>query len=133
MQRAAASNAAKEAQAVASDDSLASTSKRRRISTEPDSPSPPRTRDLDAIAAALAAEEEKRREAVARQAAEAGETEWVLDIPSVTNQVAPRPLVVAADSLDADDANVGGRRCYGNFKRKQPVVSFLFSDLARAY
>ncbi|KAJ5104335.1 hypothetical protein NUU61_001682 [Penicillium alfredii] len=118
MQRAAASAAAKEPEAPASDDNPP-TPKRPRLSTEPGSPGTPRS-DLDAISAALAAEEEKRREAVARQAAEAGETEWVLDVPPATNQYAPQPLVVAADSLDADeDACYGGRRSYGNFKRKK--------------
>lgn len=126
MQRAAASTAAKEAHASASEDNPP-TPKRPRLSTEPDSPATPRTSDLEAISAALAAEEEKRREAIARQAAEAGETQWVLDIPSVTSQTPPRPPVVAADSLDADDeVNVGGRRPYGNFKRKGGEVSLSF-------
>ncbi|CAL5871494.1 uncharacterized protein PFLUO_LOCUS5747 [Penicillium psychrofluorescens] len=124
MQRAAASAAAKEAHTSASEDSLPSTPKRPRLS-EQNSPATPRTSDLDAISAALAAEEEKRREAIARQAAEAGESEWVLDIPPATNRNAPQPLVVAADSLDADgDVGAGGRRAYGNFKRK-PRTSYI--------
>ncbi|KAJ5621070.1 hypothetical protein N7510_005054 [Penicillium lagena] len=119
MQRAAASAAAKETHASASEDSLPSTPKRARLS-EQNSPATPRTSDMEAISAALAAEEEKRREAIARQAAEAGETEWVLDIPPATNGNALQPLVVAADSLDADgDVGAGGRRAYGNYKRKQ--------------
>ena len=123
MQRSAASAAAKEAHASASEDSRPSTPKRPRLS-EPNSPSTPRTSDLEAISAALAAEEEKRQAAIARQAAEAGETEWVLDIPHAANYNAPQPLVVAADSLDAGgDVGAGGRRAYGNFKRKQRTVS----------
>ncbi|KXG51458.1 uncharacterized protein PGRI_094700 [Penicillium griseofulvum] len=112
MRRAAA---AKETQSPSSD-SGPNNSKRPRLSTEAESP---RTSDMDAIAAALAAEEEKRQQAVARAAAEAGETQWVLDVPS-TPQVAQQPMVLAADSLDADDDTYsGGRRAYGNFKRKE--------------
>lgn len=86
--------------------------------------------DLEAISAALAAEEEKRREAIARQAAEAGESEWVLDIPAANYN--PQPIVLAADSLDAEDeAPQGGRRAYGNFMRKKPVVSLAFREYIR--
>jgi hypothetical protein len=80
---------------------------------------------MDAIAAALAAEEEKRQQAVARAAAEAGETHWVLDVPAMP-QSTQQPMVLAADSLDADDDTYsGGRRAYGNFKRKERKVSIL--------
>lgn len=120
MQRAAA---AKETQSPSSDASPHS-SKRPRLSTEAESP---RTSDMEAIAAALAAEEEKRQQAVARAAAEAGETHWVLDVPA-TPQSTQQPMVLAADSLDADDDTYsGGRRAYGNFKRKERKVSFLSS------
>ncbi|KAI3195388.1 hypothetical protein CBS147311_8068 [Penicillium roqueforti] len=112
MRRAAA---AKETQSPSSDASPHN-SKRPRLSTEAESPS---TSDMDAIAAALAAEEEKRQKAVARAAAEAGETHWVLDFPA-TPQSTQQPMVLAADSLDADDdTHSGGRRAYGNFKRKE--------------
>ncbi|KAF7523684.1 hypothetical protein PCG10_006440 [Penicillium crustosum] len=112
MQRAAA---AKETQSPSSDASPHN-SKRPRLSTEAESP---RTSDMEAIAAALAAEEEKRQQAVARAAAEAGETHWVLDVPA-TPQSTQQPMVLAADSLDADDDTYsGGRRAYGNFKRKE--------------
>ncbi|KAF9246779.1 hypothetical protein DTO027I6_5293 [Penicillium roqueforti] len=112
MRRAAA---AKETQSPSSDASPHNT-KRPRLSTEAESPS---TSDMDAIAAALAAEEEKRQKAVARAAAEAGETHWVLDFPA-TPQSTQQPMVLAADSLDADDdTHSGGRRAYGNFKRKE--------------
>jgi hypothetical protein len=123
MQRAAASAAAKEPQSPAAEDGKR-TPKRVRLSTEPSSPTTPQS-DLEAIAAALAAEEEKRREAVTRQAAEAGESEWVLDIPAAN--YTPQPVVLSADSLDAEgDIPQGGRRAYGNFMRKKPVVSSFF-------
>ncbi|KGO63621.1 hypothetical protein PITC_050030 [Penicillium italicum] len=112
MRRAAA---AKETQSPSSDAS-SQNSKRPRLSTDAESP---RTSDMDAIAAALAAEEEKRQQAVTRAAAEAGETHWVLNVPATT-QSTQQPMVLAADSLDADDDTYsGGRRAYGNFKRKE--------------
>ncbi|KAJ5507088.1 hypothetical protein N7527_009231 [Penicillium freii] len=112
MRRAAA---AKETQSPSSDASPHN-SKRPRLSTEAESP---HTSDMDAIAAALAAEEEKRQQAVARAAAEAGETHWVLDVPAIP-QSTQQPMVLAADSLDADDDTYsGGRRAFGNFKRKE--------------
>jgi hypothetical protein len=95
-------------------------SKRPRLSTEAESP---RASDMEAISAALAAEEEKRQQAIARAAAEAGETHWVLDVPPAP-QATQQPLVLAADSLDADDEGYsGGRRAFGNFKRKERKVS----------
>jgi hypothetical protein len=124
MQRAAASAATKEPQSLTPDEGK-HTPKRPRLSTEPASPSTPQS-DLEAISAALAAEEEKRREAITRQAAEAGESEWVLDIPAVN--YSPQPIVLSADSLDTEgDIPQGGRRAYGNFKRKKPVVSSSLS------
>lgn len=121
MQRAAASAAVKEAQSGS--DENPPTPKRPRLSNEAASPGAPQS-ELDAINAALAAEEEKRREAIARQAAEAGETEWVLDIPPAV-QYPQQPVVLAADSLDAeDDVLQGGRQSFGKFKRKTKYVSF---------
>lgn len=121
MRRAAA---AKETQSPSSDASPHN-SKRPRLSTEAESPN---TSDMDAIAAALAAEEEKRQQAVARAAAEAGETHWVLDVPAIP-QSTQQPMVLAADSLDADDDTYsGGRRAFGNFKRKERKVG-CFSSL----
>lgn len=121
MQRAAASAAAKDAQSGSEDASP--TPKRPRLSNEAASPGTSRS-ELDAINAALAAEEEKRREAVARQAADAGETEWVLDYPAPVQYPRQR-LVVAADSLDTEgDILRGGRQSFGNFKRNPKYVSF---------
>ncbi|KAJ6107131.1 hypothetical protein N7523_008454 [Penicillium sp. IBT 18751x] len=117
MQRAAATAVAKESQSGS--ENGPPTPKRARLSTEAQSPGTPGTpqAELDAINAALKAEEDKRRAAAARQAAEAGETEWVLDIP--TASYPSQPMVVAADSLDTEgDTPRGGRRSFGNFKRK---------------
>ncbi|KAJ5912652.1 hypothetical protein N7504_001535 [Penicillium tannophilum] len=121
MQRAAATAASKEVQSPASDDNP-HTPKRQRKSMEHQSPSTPQA-DLDAIAAAIAAEEQKRQEVIARQAAEAGETHWVLDVPAA-NSPPPQPqsYVMATESLDVeDDLSFGGRRGFGNFKRKVPA------------
>ncbi|KAI9822695.1 MAG: hypothetical protein M1827_000414 [Pycnora praestabilis] len=52
--------------------------KRRKLSDSYPSTSSTPISDLEAVQAALAAEEAKRQEAVERQAAEAGETRWVL-------------------------------------------------------
>jgi len=122
MQRAAASAASKESsQPPSASQSKDSTPKKRRVSAGPDSPVAPSS-DLEAISAALAEEEERRRDAVSRQAAEAGETEWVLDFggADAVTQYAQQPLVVADSSLDADDDDMdyGGRQVYGNYKKK---------------
>ncbi|KAI2793474.1 hypothetical protein POX_a00054 [Penicillium oxalicum] len=107
MQRAAASAAAKEPQSPAAGDGDVR-AKRPRLSTEAEGSRTPQS-DLEAISAALAA-------------AEAGESEWVLDIP--TTPYTPQPIVLSAGSLDAeDDLPQGGRRAYGNFVRKKPSVS----------
>jgi hypothetical protein len=122
MQRAAATAVAKESQSGS--DNGPPTPKRARLSTDAQSPGTPGTpqAELDAINAALKAEEDKRRAAAARQAAEAGETEWVLDIPAASYP--SQPTVVAADSLDTEgDTPRGGRRSFGNFKRKPKHVS----------
>ncbi|KAI9933051.1 hypothetical protein ASPWEDRAFT_174218 [Aspergillus wentii DTO 134E9] len=122
MQRAAAANAKDSSQAQSTETSNSPTPKRQRLSVGHDSPPAQQSSDLEAISAALAAEEEKRREAVSRQAAEAGESEWVLDYSGFGEQQATQPLVVAAGSLDADDdADMlySGRQSYGNFKPKK--------------
>lgn len=126
MQRAAATAATKEPQL--GDDSDSHSPKRQRLSTEAetDSPGAQPAAELETISAAMAAEEDKRREAISRQAAEAGETEWVLDYSDDFGQYAPQPNVVAAGSLDADDEVYGGRKSYGNFRRKKTGVCSFF-------
>ncbi|PYI28068.1 hypothetical protein BP00DRAFT_352040 [Aspergillus indologenus CBS 114.80] len=116
MQRAAAEKSTPQSSGETSTTPI---SKRQRLSTgSVQSPSTPQS-DMDAVAAALAAEEEKRKEALARQAAESGDTEWVLDYGF--DAPAPQPFVVADSSLDADDDEMvyGGRQAYGNYKRKK--------------
>lgn len=126
MQRAAATAASKEPQSA--DDSDPHTPKRQRLSAEAESHSPGADpANLETISAAVAAEEDKRREAISRQAAEAGETEWVLDYSGGFGQYAPQPNVVAADSLDAEDEIDGGRKSFGNFRRKKTGVCYLLS------
>ncbi|KAE8356692.1 hypothetical protein BDV28DRAFT_145016 [Aspergillus coremiiformis] len=127
MQRAAATAAAQESsQTPSAEGSNTPTPKRQRVAPGEQSQSPPAThwKDLEAISAALAAEEGKRREAITRQAAESGETEWVLDFgaENSVNPYAPPPFIVADNSLDADDYDnlaYGGRQSYGNFRRKK--------------
>lgn len=114
MQRAAHA-AANNATASPSEESR-TTPKRARLSTDAagSSPATPSS-DLDAISAAIKAEEQKRAEAVARQAAEAGETEWVLDFPSADSPVSAQPqqpYIVSEDSWDLPDEVSGGRRSY---------------------
>lgn len=130
MQRAAATNASKESSKLLSTgDSHIPSPKRQRVSTEDPSSTPPLS-DLEAISAAVAAEEDKRREALARQAAEAGESEWVLDFSGAAAETAdnypPPPFVVSAGSLDdGDELLNGGRQSYGNFKKKKKVCCLL--------
>jgi hypothetical protein len=145
MQRAAATAAA---QSPSVEDPDTPSPKRPRLSANNSPATPPQpSSDLQAISAALAAEEQKRAEAVARQAAEAGETEWVIEFPgaegssysappgyheagSVLSAYRGQPVILAAGSLDAEDEDMiyGGRRSYGNFKRKKQV-SFLDHSL----
>ncbi|CAG8287413.1 unnamed protein product [Penicillium salamii] len=126
MRRAAAS---KEAYSKGSPSSPAGSElhkpKRARLSTEAEKP---RASEMDEITAALAAEEEKRQKALARAAEEAGETHWVLDVPAAP-QSKSRPVVLAADSLDADDDDYScGRQTFGNYKRKEPKPITTESD-----
>lgn len=115
MQRAAASSSP-----APVEDAETPSPKRQRLSTEPaTTPS-----DLDAVNAAIAAEEQRRADAIARQAAEAGETNWVLAFEdpaaAVKTATSAQPMIVAADSLDADDQELsnGGRKTYGGFKSR---------------
>ncbi|WEW56242.1 hypothetical protein PRK78_001681 [Emydomyces testavorans] len=90
--------------------------KRQKLSNDA-SPS-----DLKAISAAIKLEEEKRAAAIAKQAAEAGETEWVLEFPAGTIKNAPTSTT---DIVDVDEeSEYGGRRSYGNFKKKTKAVAY---------
>ncbi|KAL2828059.1 hypothetical protein BDW59DRAFT_54045 [Aspergillus cavernicola] len=129
MQRAAASAATnKESQPESPSESTNSTPKKRRVSSGPESPTATPSSDLEAISAALAEEESRRRDAISRQAAEAGETEWILDFGGADSvgQYAQPPPVLKDYSLDADDDEMGygGRQAYGNYKpKKKPKPS----------
>ncbi|EEH37234.1 hypothetical protein PAAG_07790 [Paracoccidioides lutzii Pb01] len=76
--------------------------------------------DLEAISAAIRAEEEKRAAAIARQAAEAGEEEWVIEYPPGTFPVPSPPVVDGNFYGFGDEWNEGvmGRQCFGGFKRE---------------
>ena len=143
MQRAAAANAARESPqsspptTTTTTNNETSNSKRQKLSKSASSPTPanrPALSELEIISAAVAAEEDKRREALSRQAAEAGESEWVLDVSGIP-PLEPQPFIVTAGSLDEDDYNSNntnnggqwvnrGRQSYGNFKRKNKVIIF---------
>lgn len=124
--------------------------KRQKFSSAP-SPATP-SADLQAIQAALAAEEAKRSEAVERQAAEAGETKWVLSFRdeqgAVDGHAAGTMRGVANGYTDIDRATetdmhdeepwrplVVGRRSFGKFNRAievsldehQPVSGNMWS------
>ncbi|KAK2794506.1 hypothetical protein FQN52_008084 [Onygenales sp. PD_12] len=101
--------------------------KRRRLSNDYSSPATSAAgtpTDLQAISAAIKAEEEKRAAAIARQAAEAGETEWVIEYPEEAwgedDGGENGGYVLPATSMDvyADEEEESGRRGYGGFKRK---------------
>ena len=133
MQRAAASKESAQSQSRPSESPQTPSPKRQRLSSDSQSPNSvahsPKQSELEAISAAIAAEEGKRREAISRQAAEAGESEWVLDYPGAAEgnaQATSRPVVVDAGSLDDEDESHGGRQAYGNFKRKKSVGLFFF-------
>lgn len=125
MQRAAASSA---------EEPETPSPKRQRLSSASNSRPETPNSDLEAVHAAIAAEEQKRAEAVARQAAEAGETNWVLDFSSsASSPVLPSqpPMIVAADSLDAENQGMeyGGRTSFGNFQRKKKHTSVVSAGL----
>lgn len=110
--------------------------KRQKYSNAP-SPATP-SADLQAIQAALAAEEAKRSKAIERQAAEAGETKWVLSFRdeegAVNSHAAGAMRVVTNSYTDIDRATeaymhdeepyrplVVGRRSFGKFNRALEV------------
>ncbi|KAL1997261.1 hypothetical protein VTN49DRAFT_7408 [Thermomyces lanuginosus] len=141
MQRAAAAQAQQPSTSTSVADPVTPSPKRPRLSPSNSPSESIASADLQAINAAIAAEEEKRAAAVARAAAEAGETQWVIDYSSVSNATAvteqpPRPVAIAADSLDAeDDDTIDGssaRRCYGSFKSRQKRQNYVSDDAGEA-
>ncbi|OJD09447.1 hypothetical protein ACJ73_10307, partial [Blastomyces percursus] len=79
--------------------------------------------DLEAISAAIRAEEEKRAAAIARQAAEAGEEEWVIEYPPGTFPEPPPQTAMDGGSAYGfgdvgDEEAMSGRQSFGGFKRK---------------
>lgn len=131
MQRAAASSPISSPQALDQP-----SAKRQKYSNAP-SPATP-SADLQAIQAALAAEEAKRSEAIERQAAEAGETKWVLSFrnegEAVNGHAAGNLRVVMNGYAELDRATeiekydeepwrplVVGRRSFGKFNRALEV------------
>lgn len=133
MQRAAASQvakeAAKEAQQPQSDDNndedtesqQEHTPKRARKSMDRRSGASGAQADLEAMSAAMAEEEQKRRETMSAKAAEAGESQWSFNYPPAA---APSPhFVMATESLDNDNNVSSGRQGFGGYVRKQKAVS----------
>ena len=118
-------------------------SKKQRLSSGGATPATPSS-DARAIQEALAAEELKRQQALDRQAADAGETKWVLSYQEVKAKTreAPMRIVTAGygsiDSaaavramranIDSDSEDEGsaarkiqGRRSFGRFNRAVEV------------
>lgn len=119
-------------------------SKRQRLSTG-SSPATP-SADAQAIHEALAAEEQKRQEAVDRQAANAGETKWVLSYQDQKPKYDKPPMRIVSAGYSSIDAagparqaagdeeeegvagsNYQGRKSFGRFNRTVEVC------YARAY
>jgi len=118
-------------------------SKKQRLSSGA-GPSTPSS-DAQAMQEALAAEEFKRVQALERQAADAGETKWVLSYQDQRpkTQQAPMRIVTAGfsaidsgitsratvDQSDDDDAELAakmqGRRSFGRFNRTIEVTKML--------
>lgn len=128
MQRSAAS-----ASSPASSTSDERAYKRQRLSTG--EPSRRENAELQAVQAALAAEEAKRLEVLERQAADAGETKWVLNLPR--QDVQPVGFTVVSAGYGTIDSHGGheqdeedetslaqrpsmqGRRSYGDFGKQE--------------
>ena len=151
MQRAAASSnrsLSTTPNAVTRDPTAPPSAKRQKLTESESSTSgtpasaTPKSTDLQAVSAALAAEEKSRSEARLRSAAAGGETEWILELPG-TNGSTNGDLRVENDSADhvQDDEAAGaeddiwpdhavGRRSYGAFKRKNAQAGTTSSKLA---
>lgn len=76
---------------------------------------------MEAISAAIRAEDSKRSAAIARQAADAGETQWVLEYPPGALKFAtPRNSIgkIKDEENDSIETTYTGRKSYGGFKKK---------------
>ncbi|KKY28405.1 hypothetical protein UCRPC4_g00572 [Phaeomoniella chlamydospora] len=104
-------------------------SKRRR--TGDYLPTTPSTPELQAISAAVAAEEQARNHALARHGNVTGETQWVLNIPGVPQNNPDNNESSATSASDISDSEFGsdaetttspppliGRQTFGSFTRK---------------
>jgi len=153
MQRAAASSPTSSNTADSPD--TPPSSKRQRLSngshnSTPSSTPTPRS-DAQAIEEALAAEEQKRNEALEREGARRGETKWYLSIKEPESPVVkPTALRIVSAGFgaldggvpsqpdvasDEDDATgmrrpqMSGRRSFGKFNRKLEVGHDVQSNL----
>ncbi|EFR01052.1 hypothetical protein MGYG_04055 [Nannizzia gypsea CBS 118893] len=75
--------------------------------------------DIEAISAAIQAEDSKRSAAIARQAADAGETQWVLEYPPGTLKAATPRKSIGKIEDEEDETTFTGRKSYGGFKKKR--------------
>ena len=125
-------------------------SKRQRLyngSYNSTASSTPRS-DAQAIEEALASEEQKRNEALEREAEERGETKWYLSFKEPQSSVTTTPLrVVSAGYSTLDATNPGavspsqeddgpgsarenpGRRSFGKFNRRIEVSLFVMLEI----
>ena len=120
--------------------------KRRRIDSQSSPSTPTAQSDLDRINLALAEEEKKRQDALARQAHDAGETKWVMDYArngssnGTAKDGGTRKVVVSTtySGLDAvEDGMSGnrapndlGRRSFGRFNKEVEVCILSFSEVS---
>lgn len=115
---------------------------------------PSSSSELATIAEALKAEEDKRAAAVAKQAADAGQEQWVIDygnasVPEPKSTLGSEPTYILPDSMiagqeddDEDDededsdteSHAGGRMRFGGFgSRKSRQVGGICSDLSSMF
>lgn len=122
----------------AEDISSPSSKRRKLVEGSPSEPSIAQSNssDIEAISAAIRAEDSKRSEAIARQAADAGETQWVLEYPpGALKSAAPRNSIgkIQDEENDSIETTYTGRKSYGGFKKKRqtevsaPYVLFPWS------
>ncbi|DAA75398.1 TPA_exp: hypothetical protein A8136_1795 [Trichophyton benhamiae CBS 112371] len=108
----------------AEDISSPSSKRRKLVEGSPSEPSIAQSNssDIEAISAAIRAEDSKRSEAIARQAADAGETQWVLEYPpGALKSAAPRNSIgkIKDEENHSIETTYTGRKSYGGFKKKR--------------